>query len=188
MELDKKYNLLKNVGVFVATAGIIFETSRRALTPEARREAGKRDAWTCQGVDGEECYLKTLTGEEISYQNGYFVTLAHFKTTQHLSGKGYHDTNPDNARCLCQVCHSTEEMDRGNKWGAQKLLDMGLHTVTSCKEEGREQLYLTVEDALSLREEARKMVEDKKINEILETDRVALESIRERLSHFAAGD
>ncbi len=180
MERDNKhiYETLKKVGAVVATGALIYESSKWALTISARKEAGKRDSWACMGVDGEECYQKTVTDEEISFRNGYMVTLAHYKTTQHLTGKGYHDPNPENARCLCGVCHATEEVDMNNNWGAQKLLDFGNYTSNSVRDEERSQQYMTVEQALEIREKARDITLQLQIGEDKEESKKRVEELK----------
>lgn len=173
MEKDRNRftETLKIVGAAAATGVVLYEASRWALTTSARKEAGKRDNWTCMGVDGEDCYQKTVNGEEVSFGNGYMVTLAHYKTTQFLSGKGFHDKNPENARCLCGICHATEELDMGNKWGAEKLLNMGNYTTNAVKDKEREQVYYTVEEALEIRDKAREIkIEEHREREARQTE------------------
>ncbi len=158
------------------------ELGRSALTVRARKEAGARDSWKCQGVDGEECYQASLNGgDPASFKDGYWVTLAHYKETHHLSGKGYHDQNPENARCLCTLCHATEEIDRGNMGGAAKMLNMGTYSRDHIRQTG-EQEILTIKEALELRERARELSYEKKEGAQALEDKEALEHVREKLA------
>jgi hypothetical protein len=138
-----------------ATLAALYEISNLALTRSARKEAGRRDKWTCQGLGDEPCYQASLNGgHPAEFKDGFMITLAHYPETHHKTGKGYHDPNPENARCLCTLCHGVEEIDRGNKNGAQKMLNMGIYTYDAVRG-GQDQVYLTTDQALVLREEAR---------------------------------
>ena len=184
VERDKNrlFETVKTVGVLVATGILLYQASSLALTPEARRTAGRRDNWHCVGVDGEECYMETLTDEKVSFQNGYYVTLAHYKTTAHESGKGYHDSNPDNARVLCACCHISEEVDMGNIRGARLLTNSGMYTTSDVKNGLRDQVYIDVEDALEMREQARDIKREELKDSIAHLDKEKLASIRSALS------
>lgn len=117
-----------------------------ALTRKARKISGARDRWQCQGLGGV-----CLTALEFNlpimarFQDGYMVTLAHFPDTHHLSGVGYHDPNPRNARVLDTICHATEELFRKNPYGARKLLDMGVYKIDYVQS-GVNQIYLTLDE------------------------------------------
>lgn len=162
----------------VATTAIAFEVSKYALTRAARKEIGERQAWTCQGVDGEPCIHESLSGDPARFSEGFMVTAAHYKETHHLSGKGYHDPNPDNTRILCQADHACEHIDMGNNWGAQKLLDMGTYHVKHIKETDTEQEYLTLDEALELRERARELSQERKEDIQAQEDKEALKHVR----------
>ena len=142
-------------GATLASLGLLSQALFFALTVDARKEAGKRDKWTCQGIGGQPCYQASLNGgTPAQYKDGYMITLAHYPETHHQTGKGYHDPNPDNARCLCVLCHGLEEVDRGNNNGAAKMLGIGIFTRDEVRK-GKGQVYLSVDEAVSLREFAR---------------------------------
>ncbi len=178
---NRSLDILKTIGVLAVTVYAAKEISQLALTPEARREAGARDSWRCTGVDGEECITKTLTGEDVSFMNGYYVTLAHYKTTADQSGKGYHDPKPENARVLCYLDHIAEEADMGNMKGAKLLTNSGMYITSDVKNGLRDQVYVDIEDALEMREQARDIKQEALKERIVHRDQERLASIREAL-------
>lgn len=117
------------------------ELSRLAFTTKARKEIGNRDNWECQGLYGTSCYWEDKTGESASHKNGYYVQAAHWPET-HQSKP---DKNKDRGRILCSCCHASEEMLRGNQWGAKMILRSGIMTFGHA-ERTDEQLYMGVDD------------------------------------------
>lgn len=157
MGKERFSSLLTLAAVSVAT----LEISRYGLTREARKEAGARDHWTCQGVGEEPCYQASLNGgHPARFQDGYWVQLAHYPEKHHLTGKGYHDPDPENARVLCTLCHACEEVDRGNERGARLVLSDGLFSKKHERQTG-EQIHITLDEALELREHAREKQAEK---------------------------
>ena len=153
---------LKSVGKTVLLTVAIYEISKLAFTKKARHEILNRDNFICCGINGEPCYGETLTGKPTRFQDGWMVTAAHYPEEHHHSGRGYHDKNPDRGRCLCQICNSLEENDRGNEWGAKKLLEMGIYkTKFLPHQEPIKQVYITLEEALEIREKAREITDVK---------------------------
>ena len=139
--MSERYNPLKIILGGVA----LYEASQFAFTISARKEIGRRDNWTCQGMDGECVYEKT-SGYTASWQDGFMLTAAHYPEQHHLSGKGYNDPNPDNGRILCTLDHAMEEIKRGNDRGAQSILNMGIYHVNHIRENGIKQEYFTVKE------------------------------------------
>ena len=127
-----------------------------ALTISARKECGRRYNWTCQGTNDEPCVWESVNGKPASFKDGFWVTAAHFPDKHHLTGKGYHDPDPDNARPLCSCCHGLEELDRGNLYGARKNFEDGVFSRNHLSEYPEtEQIYLTPEEAREFQKMAR---------------------------------
>lgn len=120
-----------------------------AFTRSAAKTIGERDRWQCQGLHGE-CVTAKLLNQPLMVQkkNGFMLTAAHFPFVHHLTGTGYHDKNPRNGRMLCIICHALEEMERGNHWGANKLLEMGVYRTEHAREHG--QWYPTIDELRQL--------------------------------------
>ena len=131
----------------VGIAGIAaHQLSKTAFAISTRKEIGERDRWTCQGNDGEPCIWETIKGEPASWHQEYMVTASHYPETHN----GDKDTNPENGRITCIVCHVCEEVDRGNVGGATLLAGkFGLYNVHH-----DHQVELTVDYCLSLRQMA----------------------------------
>lgn len=137
----------KNLMILGITALIAKEVGTLALTHGARREAGKRDNWECQGLDEEGCSLAFLNANQpLNFQSGFMVELAHYPDRHHLSGKGFHDSNPDNARVLCRWDHAVEEVLRDNYKGARMILAGGIYHRNHLKETGQAQAHYSLED------------------------------------------
>ena len=148
----------KSVGKAVLLGIAISEVSKLAFTQEARKEIGRLDKWTCQGVGGEPCVMESLYGKPASFKDGFSVTAAHYPEDHHHSGSGYHDPDISNGRILCCIDHACEEHDRGNDWGAKKLLEKGIYKTRFLPhQEKLEQVYISLEEAKEIREQAREM-------------------------------
>ena len=148
----------RSIGKVVIFAAVVSEASRWALTSPARRECLSRDNYTCQGVGEEECYLETVTGKPTRFQDGFMIEASHYPETQYLSGKGYHDPNPDNARSLCKVCHALEHYDNGETNTAKLILSGGLYKDKFLPHQKPiEQIYPTLEECFNVRDSAREI-------------------------------
>lgn len=126
-----------------------------AFTISTRKEVGSRDHWTCQGINGNGCSMTHLnSGEPLNWDSGFYVTAAHYPDKHHHTGKGYHDTDPDNGRILCLIDHAAEEVMRQNQRGARKLLGAsdGIYHRTFVAETGLSQMKVYLEDVLEIME------------------------------------
>lgn len=116
-----------------------------AFTRQTSKTIGERDRWQCQGLSGVCVTANVL---ELPFmarkKDGFMLTAAHYPFVHHLTGRGFHDTNPRNGRMLCVICHAIEELERDNKWGANKLLSMGVYLIDHARE--NRQWYPTLED------------------------------------------
>lgn len=139
-----------------------------AFVPEVRKEIGRRDRWVCQGIpllDG--CYWTPINGKPARFQDGYMVQAAHYPEKQKYTGKGYHDKNPEHGRCLCTVCHALEEMNNGNRRGAELLVNNNsIYTYNHADETG-EQLYLTIDELFNLYREKVEESDARRYQELL---------------------
>ncbi len=135
----------KEVLGYIGLGIAAFELSKTAFTISARKEIGRRDRWECQGREERECCMVESTGKAARFQDGYYVTAAHYPEDHHHSGKGYHDTETAHGRILCTIDHALEEIGRDNEWGAKKLLEDGVYTRNHVKETG-EQWIPTLEE------------------------------------------
>ena len=130
---------LRNAAIFTGTAFLLYEASKSAFNIGTRKEIGRDQHWTCQGVDGRDCILNNTQGKSAKWSDGFMITVAHYPS---LHGK--HNDDPSAGRCLCQMCHAIEEIKRGNEWGADKLLKMGIYNKYKEKEMGHN-IYPTVD-------------------------------------------
>ena len=182
MEHERRFPSKELIALF-ATSVIVYESSKFALTREARVEAGDRDGWKCCGRGDHPCVYESTTGEAASYQSGYMVHLAHYPETQHLSGSGMTDPNPDNARVLCLADHALEHIEQGQLRAAQAVLNSseGVYHINDGEETGREQIRLSIEDVVLLGERAAEVEfeEAKRIQEY--QDRLSLKKVRLQL-------
>lgn len=95
---------------------------RWAFSTRVRKEIGRRDRWECQWEGG--C--------DRSFKDGYMVQAAHY---DHDKNNPDYD-NPNNGRILCNLHHAKEELERGNEWGAQRILSSGIWNVHKARDEG----------------------------------------------------
>lgn len=112
----------------LASLGLLGVALFTAFSRKTKHEIGRRDDWECRQCDRR-------------FDRGWMVTVAHYDHDR--NDPGY--DNAETGRVLCICCHASEEIFRGNIWGAQKLLDMGLYTKRAEREMGRN-IYLTVQD------------------------------------------
>lgn len=119
-----------------------------AFTKRARRIIGKRDGWQCQTLEGI-CISAEHVHQPypVKFSEGWMVTAAHYP---HLHNSG-DDDNPKRGRILCQICHATEEVLRGNINGARGLLAMGVYT-TDYARSINHQWYPTIEQIARIAE------------------------------------
>lgn len=124
-----------------------------AFTRSVAHRIGERDRWQCQGLHGV-CYTAYLLDLPFMARkkDGFMLTAAHYPSVHQLTGHGYHDKNPKNGRMLCIICHALEEMERGNRWGANKLLEMGVYRIEHARE--NEQWYPTLGGLKELAQQA----------------------------------
>jgi hypothetical protein len=108
-------------------------------------EIGKRDHWTCRGLDHQACHYGH-NGSAASFQTGYIVNAAHERDIHSPNW----DRDINKGRILCQVHHAMEELQRGNIYGAQEILKRGIYTQNHLKDYQIEQEVLSVEDIFSL--------------------------------------
>ena len=149
---------IRNFTKLALVGAVAIEASRWALTSPARRECLQRDKYQCQGINGEKCYLETVTGKPTRFQDGYMIEASHFPETQHLSGKGYHDDNPDNAEAQCKICHALQHYDQGQIGTAKLILSGGLYKTKFLPHQTPiEQIIPTLQECLNVRSEAREI-------------------------------
>lgn len=110
-----------------------------AFSVKVRKEIGQRDSWTCQTYRGE-CLTGILAngGHPVAYREGFMVTASHYDTEH---GKDHKSAG----RILCVLDHAREELDRGNEWGAEQLLRMGIYHREGANRKGGN-IYFTIDD------------------------------------------
>ena len=125
----------------------IWEISGLAFHFKTRKEIGMRDNWTCQGLHGRGCVMEHINGgKPARYQDGYMVTAAHWPEAH-----GAFDDDPEAGRILCTLDHAIEEVERGNRSGAGKLLKMGVYSWDHQKKTG-EQWRPSLDEVRQIRE------------------------------------
>lgn len=101
-----------------------------AFSTPVRREIGRRDGWTCQGLDGE-CVWEYIQEKPASFQDGFWVMGAHY---EHNKKSPDYDT-PDAGRILCLVDHYIYDRRMGVN-GAEKLHNFGVYTWDAYRHRG----------------------------------------------------
>jgi hypothetical protein len=140
-----------------------------AFVPEIRKAIGRRDNWVCQGIDlMDGCYWTPINGKPARFQDGYMVQAAHYPDKQKYTGKGYHDKNLEHGRCLCTVCHALEEINNGNKRGAELLIKSNSIYTYSHEENTGTQHYLTLDQLFELYKQKVEERDTKRYEELVE--------------------
>lgn len=154
MQERDRYHRLKETFLHLAPLAPILLLTFSAFNRETRKEIGRRDHWTCQHFG---CNRDT--------HGGYYVQAAHFPEKH-----GKDNSNPNAGRILCTVHHALEEIQRGNVYGAQRLLEDGIFTPQHLEQYGVQQPYLRIEDLERMTE-----------RELLDYTRVKVPAIQGRL-------
>lgn len=95
-----------------------WKLSTSAFSLGVRKEIGRRDNWTCQGVDSKlPCVWEPINGEPANFHDGYWVQASHIR---HEKDELYNKSH--NGRIQCSCCHFLWELECGNPENAKQLL------------------------------------------------------------------
>lgn len=142
--MNEREQQLGSLFLLPVTLYALYRISNAAFSTQSRKEIGKRDWWTCQAdVEGTTGCLtgqRVNGGHPVSFSEGFMVTAAHY---DHTKNDQYDHTH--NGRILCQMCHAYEELGRGNEWGANRMLELGIYNVHEVRRRGGNE-FVTIED------------------------------------------
>lgn len=146
---------LFRIGLGIATAAVAFEISQWSFYDKARKEILKRDGFECVGLYGQPCFFEVEWGEKATKEKGFYLSAAHYP---HVHGS--HNDDPSYGRTLCSCCHGTEELLRGNRWGAKRMLENGALNRSYVAENKMDQIYFNVDHLKEFVEEMRPFYEE----------------------------